>query len=313
MMLSGLVRKSGYKVVLTGEGADEVFAGYDIFKEAKIRRFWARQPQSKWRPSLFGRLYGYLRHSPVGNAQYASSFFGSAIGDLASPAYAHGSRWGTTRRLWNFFAPDFRETLQGRDVEATLFTGLPAGFQQWDGLSRDQYLEAQTLLSSYLLSSQGDRVAMANSIEGRVPFLDHELIQFANALPAKYKLRGLTEKAVLKAALSDALPADITRRTKQPYRAPDSASFFVDGRPLPYIADLLSPSALKNAGYFDPVRVQSLAEKCRLGRAIGFADNMAFVGIVSTMLVHEMFVAGRVRSFDTATAAPDGAGIESIQ
>lgn len=313
MMLSGLVRSSGYKVVLTGEGADEVFAGYDIFKEAKIRRFWARQPQSKWRPSLFGRLYGYLRHSPVGNAQYANSFFGSAIGDLANPAYAHRARWGTTRRLWNFFAPGVREALQGRDVEATLFAGLPADFQQWDGLSRDQYLEAQTLLSPYLLSSQGDRVAMANSIEGRVPFLDHELIQFANALPAKYKLRGLTEKAVLKAALSDALPADIIRRTKQPYRAPDSASFFVDGRPLPYVAELLSPAALKNAGYFDPVPVQRLAEKCRLGRAIGFADNMAFVGIVSAMLVHEMFVAGRAGRFDTATAMADGARIESVQ
>lgn len=313
MMLSGLVRNSGYKVVLTGEGADEVFAGYDIFKEAKIRRFWARQPESKWRASLFSRLYGYLRHSPVGNAQYANSFFGSAIGDLANPAYAHAARWGTTRRLWNFFAPGVREALQGRDVEATLFAGLPADFQQWDGLSRDQYLEAQTLLSSYLLSSQGDRVAMANSIEGRVPFLDHELIQFANALPAKYKLRGLTEKAVLKAALSDDLPADIIRRTKQPYRAPDSASFFVDGRPLPYVADLLSPAALKNAGYFDPVPVQRLVEKCRLGRAIGFADNMAFVGIVSTMLVHEMFVAGRVRSFDTAAVAAAGATIESVQ
>jgi len=313
MMLSGLVRSSGYKVVLTGEGADEVFAGYDIFKEAKIRRFWARQPQSKWRSSLFGRLYGYLKHSPVGNSQFASSFFGAAITDLDNPAYAHGSRWGTTRRIWNFFTPATREALAGRDVEAAMLATLPAEFASWDGLSRDQYLESKTLLSGYLLSSQGDRVAMANSIEGRVPFLDHELIEFANALPARFKLRGLEEKAVLRAALADALPADIIRRTKQPYRAPDSASFFDASRPLPYVTELLSPASLKRAGYFDPALVQRLVEKCRQGRAIGFADNQAFVGILSTMLVHEMFVEGRGRNFDIAPAAEEGVRIESVQ
>ena len=313
MMLSGLVRESGYRVVLTGEGADEVFAGYDIFKEAKIRRFWARQPESKWRSSLFGRLYGYLKHSPVGNAQFASSFFGAALTDLANPAYAHGSRWGTTRRIWNFFTPATREALAGRDVQAAMLDTLPAEFAGWDGLSRDQYLESKTLLSGYLLSSQGDRVAMANSIEGRVPFLDHELIEFANALPARYKLRGLEEKAVLRAALSDALPADIIRRTKQPYRAPDSASFFENSQPLPYVSELLSPAALKRAGYFDPALVQRLVEKCRQGRAIGFADNQAFVGILSTMLVHEMFVEGRERNFDTSPAVEEGVRIESVQ
>ena len=313
MMLSGLVRESGYRVVLTGEGADEVFAGYDIFKEAKIRRFWARQPESKWRSSLFSRLYGYLKHSPVGNAQFASSFFGAALTDLANPAYAHGSRWGTTRRIWNFFTPATREALAGRDVQAAMLDTLPAEFAGWDGLSRDQFLESKTLLSGYLLSSQGDRVAMANSIEGRVPFLDHELIEFANALPARYKLRGLEEKAVLRAALSDALPADIIRRTKQPYRAPDSASFFENSQPLPYVSELLSPAALKRAGYFDPALVQRLVEKCRQGRAIGFADNQAFVGILSTMLVHEMFVEGRERNFDTSPAVEEGVRIESVQ
>ena len=134
-----------------------------------------------------------------------------AISDLDNPAYAHGARWGTTRRLWGFFAATIRESLSRHDMEAELFASLPAQFGAWDGLSRDQYLEAKTLLSCYLLSSQGDRVAMANSVEGRVPFLDHELIEFVNALPAKYKLRGLEEKAVLRAALADGLPAEIVQ------------------------------------------------------------------------------------------------------
>ena len=91
-------------------------------------------------------------------------------------------------------------------------------------------MEAQTLLAGYLLSSQGDRVAMANSIEGRFPYLDHRVIEFANRLPPSFKIRGMTEKYLLRRALADLLPEEIVNRTKQPYRAPDSQSFFFDGQ-----------------------------------------------------------------------------------
>ncbi len=88
-------------------------------------------------------------------------------------------------------------------------------------------------------------------------------------------------------ALADLLPDDIVNRTKQPYRAPDSQSFFFDGKPLDYVADLMSESRIRDAGYFDAAAVNRLFEKCRQGRATGFADNQAFVGILSTMLVHQ--------------------------
>lgn len=292
MMLSRLVREAGYKVVLTGEGADEVFAGYDLFKEGKIRRFWASQPDSPWRPALFGRLYGYLRHSPVGNAAYVRSHFGQELTNVADPGYAHRTRWATTSRLFNFFSDDVRSVLREQAPQATPFDDLPEGFGRWAGLSRDQYVEAKTLLSGYLLCSQGDRVAMANSIEGRFPYLDHRVIEFANALPPRYKLRGLREKVVLKDALRDLLPGEIVDRVKQPYRAPDAQSFFENGKPLPFVCELLSPDRLRSAGYFAPDAVGRLLDKCRAGRAIGFADNMAFVGILSTMLLHQQFVQG---------------------
>lgn len=290
MLLSGLVRRSGYKVVLTGEGADEVFGGYDLFKEGKVRRFWASQPGSTWRPALFARLYPYLRHSPVGSTAYARSFFGQGLGDLADPAYAHATRWSTTARLWKFFSAETRAALAGVDVEAQLAQTLPEDFAQWQGLARDQYVEAKTLLAGYLLSSQGDRVAMANSVEGRVPFLDHRVVEFANRLPATYKLRALTEKAVLRKALQGLLPDEIVTRVKQPYRAPDAPSFFVDGKALDYVEALLAPQSIRDAGYFDAGAVTRLIEKCRVGRAIGFGDNMAMVGVISTMLVHRGFV-----------------------
>ena len=108
---------------------------------------------------------------------------------------------------------------------------MPPGSEDWDPLSRGQWLEMTTLLAGYILASQGDRMLMANSVEGRFPFLDRDVVDFANALPARHKLFGLEEKYLLKRAFADLIPDDIIHRPKQPYRAPDAASFFAAGRP----------------------------------------------------------------------------------
>jgi asparagine synthase (glutamine-hydrolysing) len=294
LLLSRRVRDEGFKVVLTGEGADEVFAGYDIFKEGMIRRFWARQPTSRRRPTLLRRLYPYLAHSPASAPAFAEGFFRQGLESLHEPFFGHLPRWTTTRRSWRFLSPETHRALDGYDPLDDVRASLPPEIGSWPPLGRDQYVEAHTLLSGYLLSAQGDRMAMAHSVEGRYPFLDHRVIEFGNRLPPLCKLFGLREKHVLKRAMGDLLPETITRRTKQPYRAPDSASFFLNGRPLDYVAELLAPRRLREAGYFQPEPVARLVEKCRAGRAIGFGDNMAFVGILSTMLLDEMFVQGRL-------------------
>ena len=292
MLLSQRVREEGYKVVLTGEGADEVFGGYDIFKEAKVRRFWARKPGSTLRPKLLGRLYGYLENSPVRNPAFAQSFFGQGLEHIDRAIFAHVPRWTTSRRALNFLSPELRAGIGARDPLDWYEQRLPAEIPDWTPLARDQYVEAKSLLAGYLLAAQGDRVAAANSIEGRVPYLDHRVIEFGNRLPANYKIRGLTEKYLLRRALADLLPADIVKRTKQPYRAPDSQSFFIDGQALDYVTDLLSAERIRKSGYFDAVSVGRLLDKCRAGKATGFADNQAFVGILSTMLLDETFVRG---------------------
>jgi len=101
---------------------------------------------------------------------------------------------------------------------------------------------------------------------------------------------GLTEKYILKKSMAGLLPESVRTRTKQPYRAPDSQSFFCNGVAADYVAELFSEQRLREAGYFNARAVAKLYEKCRAGRAIGFADNMAFVGILSTMLVDEQFI-----------------------
>ncbi|MBI3899545.1 MAG: asparagine synthase (glutamine-hydrolyzing) [Gammaproteobacteria bacterium] len=301
MLLADSVRAAGYKVVLTGEGADEVFGGYDIFKEAKIRRFWARAPQSKMRPAILARLYPYLKNSPAAGRAFTEKFFSEGLEHKDQPFFAHIPRWTTTQRTWQFLSPEVQQALADFDPYRTIQQWLPPEVAGFIPLGRDQYVEAHTLMSGYLLSSQGDRMAMASSIEGRFPFLDHRLIEFANRLPPYLKLRGLTEKYILKKSVQGLLPDSIRRRTKQPYRSPDSQSFFSAGQPAEYVAELLDPVRVRDAGYFNPSAVTKLFEKCRNGRAIGFADNMAFVGVLSTMLVDAMFIRGSMTAADVST------------
>src|SRR5438876_11750074 len=146
-----------------------------------------------------------------------------------------------------------------------------------------------TLLSPYLLSSQGDRMAMAHGVEGRFPFLDHHLYEFASALPTGSRLRGLREKEVLRRWASRILPRRIKERRKQPYRAPDVPSFFEQGSPT-WVAEALSPDALRRVGVFSPAAVAGLTRRCGAGFVTGFRENQALVGVLSTQLWHRQFI-----------------------
>jgi asparagine synthase (glutamine-hydrolysing) len=279
-------------VVLTGEGADEMFAGYDIFREAKVRRWWAHQPKSELRPRLLERLYPYLARSPVAQRGMARQFFGRNLGDWPKPQFAHDLRWHTTSAVKRLFAPSLKNTLTSVDVQAAFLATLPVEFSDWSFLARDQFIEVRTLLSGYLLSSQGDRMLMANSVEGRFPFLDREVVALADSLPAEYKLRVLDEKHVLKRACRDLVPDEIIARKKQPYRAPDALSFVADDAPA-WVAEAVSPEAVREAGVFDPTAVTTLWNKCRTRAAGGNfsnADNMAVVGVLSTQLLHASMI-----------------------
>jgi len=293
-LLSKLVREAGIKVVLTGEGADEMFGGYDLFREGRVRRFWARQPASAWRPALLGRLYPYLARSPVAQQAMARQFFGRNLERWREPGFAHDTRWRTTGALARLLSPDIRAAVAGRDMVAEFLATLPADFRSWTFLAQDQYIEIRTLLSGYLLSSQGDRMLMAHSVEGRFPFLDRNVIELANSLPPSYKLCGLDEKHVLKKASAGLVAPEILQRTKQPYRAPDALSFVGPGAPA-WIADVMNEAALADVGVFDARVAGQLYAKCTArGAAVQFsnADNMALVGVLSTQLLHDALIRG---------------------
>ena len=217
-LLSKLVQQQNFKVVLTGEGADEFLAGYDLFKEAKVRRFWAQQPRSLRRPLLFKRLYPWMPGLSEGNPGYLAAFFGIGLQDVDDPAYSHAVRWRTTGRTRRFFSAELQQAIAAAGDGAPM--SYPDAFAAWDWLQRAQYVEVTSFLSPYLLSSQGDRMAMAHAVEGRFPFLDYRIVEFCSRLPARLKLRGLTEKYLLKQLGREWLPEDVWQRPKRPYRAP---------------------------------------------------------------------------------------------
>ena len=292
-LLSRLVRDDGFKVVLTGEGSDEFLGGYDIFKEAKIRRFWAVNLASRYRPLLLKRLYPYLGNLQAQSDSYLKAFFHVKPSDVSNPFFSHLPRWELTAKLKTFLSEDTKREIGIAGAHADLKHLLPEDFDEWDGLSQAQYLEATVLLPGYILSSQGDRMAMANSVEGRYPFLDHRVIEFACKIPPKLKMRALNEKYILKRAAGHLIPASVKARPKQPYRAPDARSFFdaaTRRARSEYLDVLLSSESLRKGGLFNPLAVAKLAEKARKGQVIGTKDNMALVGIVSTQLFVDQFI-----------------------
>lgn len=307
-ILSELVRNHGYKVVLTGEGADEMFGGYDIFKETKIRRFCAARPESTFRPLLYRRLYPYQQATQKQPDAYLSAFFQAHPQDRSNEFFSHMPRWQMTSRLKLFFSDDIKAQVGAQDVSNAIRSTLPGDYFAWDGFCQAQYLESAYLLPGYILSSQGDRVAMAHSVEGRFPFLDYRVVEFASKIPPSLKMKVLNEKYLLKRCASGLLPTNITKRHKQPYRAPDGKSFF-QGRTHEYVDTLLSGDRIRQDGLFDSLAVDHLVAKFRKGRAIGVRDNMGFVGILSAQLVVDLFV----RNFGvTSSYAEHPAGTAAV-
>ncbi len=288
-LLSKLVHSHKYKVVLTGEGADEFLGGYDIFKEAMIRGCWRRCPDSRLRPKLFQRLYPDIATLSGTAPAYLSAFFGDGLRTADDPHFSHAIRWKNNRRTTRFFSENLRSALDWEQRPEDLRPALPPDFSHWHPLARAQHLEISIFFSQYLLSSQGDRPAMAHSVEGRFPFLDTRLVDFCNRLPPRVKLRGLQEKLLLRRAARDWLPPEIWQRRKRPYRAPIHRCFFNQAA-SDYTEELLSPEAIERAGLFQAKAVEKLTSKIRHGNAPGETDDMALVGILSTQLLHRLFI-----------------------
>lgn len=288
-MLSELVNNHNIKVVITGEGADELLGGYNIFKEAAIRQFWAKQPTSSYRPLLLSKLYPYLAQMKLMNGFSLKLFFGYKLEETDSPVYSHLLRWHNTSHIQNYFSEETKAELKDYDPINEFVEKYKGKLEGADLMSRSQWIEMKLFMSGYLLSSQGDRMSMAHSLEGRYPFLDYRVIDFCMKLPSKFKMNGLNEKFLLKKMMNKKLPQQIIQRAKQPYRAPLSKCFFSENPP-DYIENAISESSIRKGGYFDFNKVNLLINKLKSGIQVSEIDNMAFIGILSTQLLYSLFV-----------------------
>lgn len=286
--LSRKVHEKNIKVVITGEGADELLGGYNIFKEAKIRQFWAREPKSNLRPLLLKKLYPYIPQIQNANAQTLRFFFGYKLGETASPIYSHLLRWNNGNHIKKYFSDEIKQEIALYNPVNKLVSKINGKFDDYDYLAKAQWLEMNIFMSGYLLSSQGDRMGMANSIEGRYPFLDHRLIEFCTKINPEYKLHGLNEKYLMKKMAEKRIPEEILKRSKQAYRAPIQNTFLSEQAAV-YVNDIFNEQKLKNNGLFNPQLAKKLLNKFTEGKSSSEIDNMALTAIISTTLLQDMF------------------------
>lgn len=294
-LLSQVVRDHNFKVVLTGEGADEFFGGYNIFRECKIRSFWARQPHSRSRADMLEHLYPYIFNNPR-LKKPLQTFFAQRLDQTDDPFFSHRIRWQNTSITKTFFSESLCASIDDYNPLEELRSQLPPGFLSWDPIIRAQYLEASIFLSNYLLSSQGDRMAMGHSVEIRVPYLDHRVIEFMATVPPRWKILGLKEKFLLKRVFRDVLPESVVNRSKHPYRAPIQQSLLQPNDS--FYQELAEDPLLKSGELFNPKKVKGLIHKIEKTSTLSETDGMALAGIFSTLIVHSQFIERFPRQHD---------------
>jgi len=281
--LSRAVRNAGYRVVLTGEGSDEIFAGYAGVRQDAMRHGggnYSRAAIEKLRASSVtsgGIMFTGEAVTPV--ADYIER-----IGYFPSFLEAHKVRLDR-------FRPIITIPYETDELLTRILNRLDVG-GQLNGrhvLNKSLYLGAYTTLQGYTLSALGDRVQMAHSVEARLPFLDHHLVEFTRKLPVTMKLRGITEKFVLREAMKPVLPAAIYRRPKHPFFAPPG--LLNPGEPLyVLLQDTLRGRALQRVPYFDREEVIRFLDRTSdLDVGGKIAAEFPLMMILSACLIAERF------------------------
>jgi asparagine synthase (glutamine-hydrolysing) len=287
LMLAREVHARGYKVALTGEGADEWLAGYPWHKfNWLISRLdiVPGMPISQWMRRLVMPLTG----APRSSWKYRMR---------AQEAIGGPNAWLDVYNLMslsklNFFSPWMMKLMEDRSPYEDLGFNLER-MRRWHPLNRELAMGARVQLAGLLLHAKGDRVAMNSSVETRYPFLDEEVFGFLAQVPPRWKLRGLRDKALLRVMAERWIPRSIARRHKAMFRAPFD-SFQLEKGPE-YVGELLSMESLRRTGYFQPEAVEHWRKsfrRLRRGTPMRASIEMGLVGVLATQLWHHTFIDG---------------------
>jgi asparagine synthase (glutamine-hydrolysing) len=278
------VHQQGYKVVLTGEGADEALAGYPWFKAQKL------QSMFRWilPRVMHGLGRGGLRVAGGRHPQPGTPF--RALGGVRT--VQQGIYEFMARSRETFYSPGMWSNLKGHVPFADLDL-TNERLSRWHPINQALYVDYRSFLPALLLSSKGDRSAMNSSVETRPPFLDEDVISFCARLHPRYKLRGMTEKCLLRRVADRLLPRHVSRRRKHGFHATFALTFLGPNRPG-WVDELLSPESLNRAGYFDPVAVQRMRALLTRRRRLRpyYRYDMGMTAVVATQLWHHIFCGG---------------------
>jgi len=221
-MLSRAVREAGYKVVLTGEGSDEILGGYPHFRRDMLLYHTVGQDPVEVQRLLEGLEQGntvskglLLPSGDIDHATIAHELLGFA------PSWVDTFS-GTFGRMRKLFSDDFLHENEHLDGLSQLFSSVDVlrRLQGRNAVHAALYLWAKSALPGYILTVLGDRMEMAHSIEGRVPFLDHKVAEYLHRVPVALKIHGMTEKYILREATRDAITDSVYRRQKHPFLSP---------------------------------------------------------------------------------------------
>ncbi|MBS1159658.1 MAG: asnB [Proteobacteria bacterium] len=282
-LLSRQTRAAGIKVVLSGEGADEAFLGYDIFKETLLRRDWQSLGDEPRRARL-ASLYPHLEHYGPQDLAAITGLYQQFAEERLPGLFSHELRFQNGR----FSARLIKEAGDPLQAIAALVAAEP-GYAALGAVHKAQWLEFRTLLAGYLLSTQGERMSLAHGVENRCPFLDPAVVELASSINLRFD-DGFAEKWQLRQAFREDLPASIVNKRKFPYRAPDSAAF-VDCRP-DYLELLLSADEVAKIPFLDGKFVRALSKKIMTTPAaeISTKENQTFIFLLGIALQHRFFV-----------------------
>jgi len=285
MKLAQAVHAQGYKVALTGEGADEALAGYVWFKTQAIRDGISKRIGDGL-PLLARR---FLLAAVGGGSDHRAPLF--AIGGVRTAQQDMYELIGQARPL--LYTPAMWERLGEHNPYDDLNITTER-MKRWHPMNQSLYVGYKVMLAGLLMISKGDRISMHSSVETRYPFLDDDVIQFCSQIAPEYKLRGRTEKWILRQVAARTLPARIANRPKTMFRSKFSDTFFGPEHPR-WVDQLISAESLRKTGYFDAEMVRrERMKQLALPRitARRFVMDIALTCVVSTQLWHHLFFGG---------------------
>jgi asparagine synthase (glutamine-hydrolysing) len=293
-LLSRAVRESGYKVVITGEGSDEILGGYAHFRRDML--MYNREGQDPatvatmlqqleaLNPVSRGLLLPHGATKPLEHVRRRLGFIPSWIETFAARAV----------KLEDLLMADFLQRHGSRDSYGPLLNELDvrAQLNGRDAVHQSLYLWSKTLLPSYILTLLGDRMEMAHSIEGRVPFLDHRVVEVVRSQPVSQKINGMTEKYVLREAVRDVVTDTVYRRQKHPFLSPP-ATLNPDGRLHAVVQDTLRGTSLASVPFFDQKKVIDLLDRlATMDEGSRVANDQVLMILVSACILQDRFSLG---------------------